>query len=73
MFVWNTNSIATSLCYKQYFGCAVDLSGIAYNGSELAANRQLVDAACANLLLGGAVDLCGWLCFGLSFFERWKC
>jgi len=45
------------------------------NGSELAkaANRQLVDAACANLLLGGAVDLCGRLCFGLSFFERWKC
>ena len=24
-------SIATSLCYKQYFGCAVASSGIAYN------------------------------------------
>jgi len=28
-------SIATSLCYKQYFGCAVASSGIAYNGRML--------------------------------------
>lgn len=30
---------------------------VTHNGGELAkaANRQLVDAACANLLLGGAV------------------